>query len=55
MWTAAIDVYKRQLIAAVVVEISGVHIENQLAIFDGIRFQPSGGDDLVLLLSLIHI
>ena len=33
---------------------SGVHIENQLAIFDGIRFQPSGGDDLVLLHLLKH-
>ena len=44
------DAYK----AAVVVEISGVHIENQLAIFDGIRFQPSGGDDLVLLHLLKH-
>ena len=43
-----------KLIAAVVVEISGVHIENQLAIFDGIRFQPSGGDDLVLLHLLKH-
>ena len=38
----------------VIIEISGVHIENQLAIFDGIRFQPSGGDDLVLLHLLKH-
>ena len=43
-----------KFIAAVVVEISGVHIKNQLAVFDGIRFQTSGGDHAILFLSLIH-
>ena len=38
----------RKFIAAVVVEISGVHIKYQLAVFDGIRFQTSGGNHSVL-------
>ena len=37
-----------KFIAAVVVEVSGVHIEYQLAIFHGIGFETSGGDHLVL-------
>ena len=44
------DAYK----AAVVVEISGVHIKNQLAVFDGIRFQTSGGDHAILFHLLKH-
>ena len=37
-----------KFIAAVVVEVSGVHIEQQLAVFDGIGFQTSGGDHAIL-------
>src|SRR5699024_7674300 len=33
-----------KLIAAVIVEIGGVHIENQFSIVNGIRFQSTGGD-----------
>ena len=44
----------RKFIAAVVVEISGVHIKHQLAVFDGIRFQTSGGDHSVLFHLLKH-
>ena len=33
-----------KLIAAVIVEIGGVHIENQFSIVNGIRLQPTGGD-----------
>jgi len=43
-----------KFIAAVVVEISGVHIKNQLAVFDGIRFQTSGGDHAILFHLLKH-
>ena len=43
-----------KFIAAVVVEISGVHIKHQLAVFDGIRFQTSGGDHAVLFHLLKH-
>ena len=44
----------RKFIAAVVVEISGVHIEDQLTAFDGIRFQTSGGNHSVLFHLLKH-
>ena len=44
----------RKFIAAVVVEISGVHIKYQLTVFDGIRFQTSGGDHAVLFHLLKH-
>ena len=44
----------RKFIAAVVVEISGVHIKYQLAVFDGIRFQTSGGDHASLFHLLEH-
>ena len=43
-----------KFIATVVVEVSGVHIEDQLAVFDGIRFQTSGGDHAVLFHLLKH-
>ena len=43
-----------KFIATMVVEVSGVHIKNQLAVFDGIRFQTSGGDHAVLLHLLKH-
>ncbi len=43
-----------KFIAAVVVEVSGVHIENQLTVFDGIRFQTSGGDHAILFHLLKH-
>ena len=33
-----------KLIAAVIVEIGGVHIKNQFSIVDGVRFQSTGGD-----------
>ena len=38
-----------KFIAAVVVEVGGVHIEDQLAEVGGIGFQPAGGDDFLLL------
>ena len=44
----------RKFIAAVVVEISGVHIKHQLAVFDGIRLQTSGGDHAILFHLLEH-
>ena len=44
----------RKFIAAVVVEVSRVHIEDQLAVFDGIRFQTSGGDHAILFHLLKH-
>ena len=44
----------RKFIAAVVVEISGVHIKHQLSVFDGIRFQTSGGDHAILFHLLEH-
>ena len=37
-----------KFIAAVVVEVGGVHIKNQLAKVDGVWFQTAGGDDFVL-------
>jgi len=43
-----------KFIAAVVVEVSGVHIKNQLAVFNGIRFQTSGGDHAILFHLLKH-
>ena len=43
-----------KFIAAVVVEVSGVHIKNQLAVFDGIRFQTSSGDHTILFHLLKH-
>ena len=39
--------YKRQLVAAVVVEIGRVDIKNQLAIMGGIRLQAARGDSSV--------
>ena len=37
-----------------IVEISGIHIKYQLTVFDGIRFQTSGGDHAVLFHLLKH-
>ena len=39
----------RKLVAAVIVEIRGVDIENQLTIMDGVLLETSGGDGAVLL------
>ena len=44
----------RKFIAAMIVEISGIHIKYQLTVFDGIRFQTSGGDHAVLFHLLKH-
>ena len=44
----------RKFIAAMIVEISGIHIKYQLTEFDGIRFQTSGGDHAVLFHLLKH-
>ena len=38
-----------KFIAAVVVEVGGVHIEDQLSKVDGVGFQTTCGDDFVLL------
>ena len=37
-----------------IVEVSRVHIEDQLTVFDGIRFQTSGGDHAILFHLLEH-
>ena len=39
----------RKLVAAVIVEIRGVDIENQLAIVDGVLLETSGGNGAILL------
>ena len=39
----------RKLVAAVIVEIRGVDIENQLAIMDGVLLESTGGNGAVLL------
>lgn len=43
-----------KFIAAVIVEVSRVHIKDQLTVFDGIRFQTSCGDYTVLFHLLKH-
>ena len=37
-----------------IVEVSRVHIKDQLTVFDGIRFQTSGGDHAILFHLLEH-
>ena len=44
-----------KFIAAVVVEVGGVHIEDQLSKVDGIWFQPACRDDFFLLHLLEHL
>ena len=44
----------RKFIAAMIVKIGGIHIKYQLTVFDGIRFQTSGGDHAVLFHLLKH-
>ena len=39
----------RKLVAAVIVEIRGVDIENQLAVVDGVLLETSGGNGAILL------
>jgi len=43
-----------KFIAAMVVKISGVHIEYQLTVFDSIRFQSSSGNHTILFHLLKH-
>ena len=38
-----------ELVAAVVIEIGGVDIEDKLAVVGGIRLQPTGGNDAISL------
>ena len=40
--------YKRQVIAAVIMKIGGVYVKDQLAVEKGVLFQSTGGDHAVL-------
>ena len=44
-----------KFIAAVVVEVGGVHVEDQLAEFRGVRLLAPGGDDLLLFQFFEHV
>ena len=45
----------RKFITAVVVKVGGVHIEDQLTEFRGVRLLAPGGDDLLLLQFFEHV